>query len=220
MEPRLPILYEDNHLLVVNKPPGLPTMGAAPGRESVYDLAKQYIKHRYNKPGEVYLGIVSRLDAAASGALVLARTSKAAARLSELFRHNRVQKTYWAIVEREPVPRSGTCTDWLVKNDAQHKMVVTRLGAYGAREARLEYRGIRKVAAGFLLEIELETGRKHQIRVQLASRGWPVVGDLKYGSNRPFPDGIALHARRLALIHPTRKTPVEFVAPPPASWSC
>lgn len=218
--PPFPILYEDNHLLIVNKPAGLPTMGAVPGQVSVYDLAKQYIKQTYNKPGEVYLGIVSRLDAAATGVLVLARTSKAAARLSELFRKADVEKTYWAIVERQPVPAAGTCVDWLVKNEAQQKVVVVRSGDPQAREARLRYETIRPVSAGVLLEIHLETGRKHQIRVQLASRGWPILGDRKYGSRRVFPAGIALHSRRIEFIHPVRKTPLEIVAPEPPDWNC
>lgn len=216
--PTLEILYEDNHLLAINKPAPLATMGAAPGEPSLAALAKQYLKHKYDKPGEVYLGVVSRLDAMVTGVVLFARTSKAAARLAEQFRTREVEKTYWAVVEGVDVPAVGECHDWLRKDDAAHRMVTVPPHAPGAQEARLRFRRLRSVTAGTLLEVTLETGRKHQIRLQLAARGWAVLGDRKYGARAPFTPGIALHARRLVVSHPTRREPVEIVAPLPVSW--
>ena len=216
--PTLEVLYEDNHLLAVNKPAGLATMGAAAGESSLFELAKQYIKHKYQKPGEVYLGVVSRLDALVTGVTMFARTSKAAARLSEQFRTRDVEKTYWAIVEGAQVPPSDECVDWLLKDEAAHRMKVVQQHIGGALEARLSFRRLQVLGAGTLLEIMLETGRKHQIRVQLAERGWPVLGDRKYDSHRTFGVGIALHARKLVIEHPTRREPIEIIAPLPASW--
>lgn len=215
----LEVLYEDNHLLAVNKPAGIATMGTAAGTPSLWEAAKQYIKRKYKKPGEVYLGVVSRLDAMVTGVVLFARTSKAAARMSEQFRRRDVEKIYWAVVESSVVPPEGECHNWLRKDDALHRMVVvvdSRVPQ--AQEARLSFRRIERLASGTLLEITLETGRKHQIRVQLASRGWPVLGDRKYGARRPFEPGIALHARKLKVMHPTRREPVEITAPLPASW--
>ena len=216
--PLLPVLFEDNHLLAVFKPAGLPTMGVEAGRTSVVTLAKNYLKRKYHKPGNVYLGVVSRLDATSSGVIILARTSKAAARLTEQFRSNEVEKTYWALVEGRLVPTDGSCIDWLVKDDRQMKMVVCAPHQAGAQEARLQYRTLRGLPDATLLEVHLETGRKHQIRVQLAHRGHPVLGDLKYGATTSFPHGIALHSRQLGLDHPVRKTPLRLEAPLPAAW--
>lgn len=218
MSPTLEVLYEDNHLLAVNKPAGLPTMGAAEGAPSVWRIARDYIKRKYDKPGNVYLGVVSRLDAVATGVLIFARTSKAAARLSEQFREADVAKTYWAAVEGEPTPASGSCRDWLIKDERQQRMIVTSADTPDAREARLQYHTVRSTNRVTVLEVRLETGRKHQIRVQLASRGWPILGDAKYGSKRRFSSGIALHARSLTLSHPVRKTPLTLTAPVPDSW--
>jgi 23S rRNA pseudouridine1911/1915/1917 synthase len=214
----LQILYEDNHLLAINKPPGLATMGLAAGEISLVVRAKQYIKHRYHKPGAVFLGIVSRLDTATSGVVILARTSKAAARLTEQFRSRAVQKTYWAIVSGELDPPEGELVDWVVKNEAQERMAIATAETPGAKEARLRYRQQRSLAGGSLLEIELLTGRKHQIRLQLGERGHPVWGEWKYGRGRPFGAGLALHSRRLVFEHPVKKTPVELVAPLPPAW--
>ena len=216
--PQLDVLYEDNHLLVVNKPAGLPTMGVAADRPSLLTVAKQYIKERYQKPGEVYLGIVSRLDASVTGVVVLARTSKAAARLNEQFRGRSVDKLYWAVVEGEVSPREVSCRDFIVADERHRKMRVADRATTGALEARLVVRGLQRLAAGTFVEVRLETGRKHQIRLQLASRGHPIVGDRKYGSRRPLAAGIALHARRLALRHPVRDEVIELVAPLPKSW--
>lgn len=214
----LQILYEDNHLLAVNKPPGLPTMGVAAGEISLVVRAKQYIKHRYHKPGAVFLGIVSRLDTATSGVVILARTSKAAARLTEQFRSRAVQKTYWAIISGTLDSPAGELVDWVVKNEAQERMAIASEQSPGAKEARLRYRQMREFAGGSLLEIELLTGRKHQIRLQLGERGHPVWGEWKYGRGQPFPVGLALHSRRLVFEHPVKKAPVELVAPLPPAW--
>lgn len=215
---QLDILHEDNHLLVVNKPAGLATMGVTGDEPSVVRIAKEYLKAKYQKPGNVYLGVVSRLDALVSGVLVLARTSKAAARLSEQFRERETSKIYWAIVERSPRSTSGELVHWMRKDERKQRMVVTAADTSGAQEARLRFRSLQKLKTGELLEIELLTGRKHQIRLQLSAAGAPILGDRKYGSNVSFPSGIALHARRLALVHPTTKEELEFVAPPPAPW--
>jgi 23S rRNA pseudouridine1911/1915/1917 synthase len=216
---RLDILHEDNHLLVVNKPASLATMGVTDDEPSVVRVAKEYLKEKYQKPGNVYLGVVSRLDALVSGVLVLARTSKAAARLSEQFRERETNKIYWAVVERLPRIAAEELVHWLRKDERQQRMVVTAANATGAQEARLRFRSLQKLACGELLEIELLTGRKHQIRLQLATVGAPILGDRKYGSEQSFPHGIALHARRLSIVHPTTKEELEFVAPLPAPWS-
>jgi 23S rRNA pseudouridine1911/1915/1917 synthase len=214
----LDVLYEDNHLLVVNKPALLPTMGVAADAPSLLTAAKEYIGHKYGKPGEVYLGIVSRLDAPVTGVVLMARTSKAAARLSEMFRERDVEKIYWALVEGRVEPPSGTLVHYLRKDERHRKMHVATASASDAQRAELNYRVLKSVKGNTLLEIELVTGRKHQIRVQLADAGWPVVGDRKYGSRRSFPQGIALHSRRLAFEHPVRKTRVEIAAPLPPAW--
>jgi 23S rRNA pseudouridine1911/1915/1917 synthase len=213
----LDVLYEDNHLLAVNKPAGIPTQGAEATRTSLLSLAKAYVKQKYHKPGNVYLGTVSRLDTVVSGVVVFARTSKAAARLAEQFRNRTVRKVYWAIVGGHPAA-SAACDDWLTKDEARHCMRVLDSPAAGAAAARLAYRRLKRVSRGWLLEVTLETGRKHQIRAQLAARGLPILGDQKYGSREPFPGGIALHSRLLELVHPTRGESITLLAEPPASW--
>src|SRR5688572_17168325 len=215
--PPLPILFEDNHLLVVNKPAGLPTQGVVEGAASVVTAAKAYLKSKYKKPGNVYLGVVSRLDSSVSGVLVLARTSKAAARLSEQFRERKVQKAYWAFVEQPPNPAAGELIDWVKKDERKQRMAVVPRHTIGAQRARLTYRTLAKDSDGCHVEVILDTGRKHQIRLQLATAGCPIVGDRKYGSRRELAGGIALHARRLAFEHPVSKSPLCFEAPPPAA---
>lgn len=220
----LSVLYEDNHLLIVDKPAGLATMGVAAGETSLVTLAKDYLKTRYRKPGNVYLGVVSRLDASVSGVIALARTSKSAARLSEQFREGLVSKRYWAIVSPLAEPREGSLEDWLIKDEAAHRVRVAGGSASNPAEraavrARLSYRTLGVDARQGVLEIELETGRKHQIRVQLSHRDWPIVGDRKYGSSVPFGRGIALHAIGLRIMHPTKNTPLVFRCPPPPSWN-
>ncbi len=214
----LTVLYEDNHLLAVLKPAGLPTMGVAEGQPSLLATAKLYIKHKYQKPGNVYLGAMSRLDAPVTGVVLFARTSKAAARLTEQFRTHAVEKTYWALVEGLIEPPSAECVDWLAPDERHRKMHIVGRQVVGAREAILRYRRQKAIKQVSLLEIELHTGRKHQIRLQLASRGHPVLGDRKYGGTRPFTPGIALHARRLVVSHPISKAPLTLTAPLPKSW--
>lgn len=212
------LLYEDNHLLAVNKPAGIATMGAAPGKSSLIQLLKQYIKERYSKPGNVYLGVVSRLDAPVSGVVLFARTSKAADRLTRQFAQHATRKTYWALVESGPKDRESQLVDWLRHDDGLRKVVVTPSGAAGAKEARLHYRVLKAFADSTLLQIQLETGRKHQIRVQLAHHGMPILGDRRYGSDRPFPRGIALHSRFLEFVHPVKAVAVRLEAPIPKYW--
>ena len=214
----LKVLYEDNHLLVVDKPAGLATMGVTSDRPSLWLEAKSYLKQKYAKPGNVYLGVVSRLDALVTGVVVLARTSKAAARLSAQFRDHEVEKVYWALTERPPQPAFGSWTDWLQHDERQRKVVVTRPHHPDAQEARLSYRTLRRIGSVSLVEIRLETGRKHQIRVQFAHHACPILGDLQYGATSRFPAGIALHAYQLKLTHPVQKTPLSLTAPCPATW--
>jgi len=242
----LDVLYEDNHLLAVNKSAMLPTMGVSEDRPSLLAVAKEYVRRKYNKPGNVYLGIVSRLDAPVTGVVLIARTSKAAGRLSEQFRERDVDKTYWAIVERRIEPTAGRLVDFLRKDERHRKMHVTRESAAGAQRAELTYcvlgadketrrhgdKGTRLAEESFclpvslsprlndasLVEVQLLTGRKHQIRVQLSNAGFPVLGDRKYGSGRTFPVGIALHSRKLSIVHPVSKMKLEIEAPLPACW--
>jgi 23S rRNA pseudouridine1911/1915/1917 synthase len=217
MKPPLPILFEDNHLLVINKPSGLITQGAMGGTTSVHSLISDFLKVRDKKPGSAYLGIVSRLDAATSGVLVLAKTSKAASRLSEQLREHRLEKDYVAVIEgRLPFSEDWLeWTDWLVKDDRQQRMLVVSENCKGAQRATLFIRSSIQFDDGReLVQIRLHSGRKHQIRVQAASRGTPVVGDKKYGhGRRRDTQGLALHAHRLRLVHPTRKEWFTFTAP-------
>ncbi|MDB2526018.1 RluA family pseudouridine synthase [Mariniblastus sp.] len=230
MRPRsekLNVLFEDNHLLVVNKPPLLPTMGVKEGELSLLSQSRQYIKKKYNKPGNVYLGIVSRLDAFVSGVIVLAKTSKAAGRLSEQFRNRTADKTYWAIIPDALKEESGRLEDWVIKNESLHRMTVIPKGKKsptGAKVARLNYKTIgteitNRQCPTKLLEIKLETGRKHQIRVQLENAGASILGDRKYGSDLPFKRGIALHSRELSIEHPTNRVLQSFQAETPSWWN-
>ncbi len=214
----LDILYEDNHLLVVNKPAGIATMGSEAG-PTVHSLAADYLKQRYDKPGKAYVGIVSRLDTMTSGVLVLTRTSKAAARLSQQFaqKSTGINKVYLAVVDPPLQADNEAWIDWVRKDDRAHRMrVVSQSG--DAQEARLRYLTLGRATHNSLIAVQLLTGRKHQIRVQLADRGHPVVGDRKYGSPVPFSNGIALHSWRLQFVHPTLHQPMLFAATPPASW--
>lgn len=231
----LDVLYEDNHLLAVNKPAMLPTMGVAEDRPSLLSQAKEYIRQKYNKPGNVYLGIVSRLDAPVTGVVLLARTSKAAGRLSKQFRERDVEKIYWAVVEGSIAPREGTLIDFLRKDERHRRMHVTGPNTPGAQRAELTYRvltnGTERIIDDeslplpvslssplAMLEIRPLTGRKHQIRLQLSQAGFPIVGDRKYGGTRPFAAGIALHSRRLVIEHPVSTMQLEIEAPLPAPW--
>lgn len=215
----LDILYEDNHLLVVNKPAGLATMGAASGN-TLHGLAADYLKRKFNKPGKAFVGIVSRLDTITSGVLVLARTSKAASRLSAQFadHHRGAGKIYLAAVAPRIADKSGCWSDWLAKDERAHRMRVVSATAPQAKRAKLKYARIGDQNDYSLMAVGLETGRKHQVRVQFADHGHPVIGDRKYGSQRPFAGGVALHSWRLQIVHPTRRETMTFSAPPPSSW--
>ena len=193
-------------------------MGVPADKVSLIDIAKQYIKDKYAKPGNVYLGVVSRLDAPVTGVLLIARTSKAAGRLAEQFRNGSVEKVYWAVVEGTPDRTEGTCVDWVRKDERHRKMHISAKSNSEAKEARLTYRTLQEVAGGTLLEVRLETGRKHQIRLQLSHRGLPIIGDRKYDAKQPFAAGIALHSRHLRLQHPVLRTELEITAELPNSW--
>ena len=210
------IRYVDNHLLVVEKPAGMLSQADRTGDDDVLSLGKAWVGEQFNKPGAVYLGLVHRLDRPASGLMVLARTSKAAARLTEQFRVHSVEKRYLAWVQGQP-PASGSLKDWLLKEDEQVRVVAK--GTPGGKEARLSYEVIHRFDASALVVIRLQTGRPHQVRLQFSSRGFPLVGDLRYGATQKL-DGqnLALHAAALAVDHPTRKERVGWTAPLDARW--
>ncbi len=209
-------MFEDNHLIAVNKKAGQLVQGDRTGDVSLDVLIKQYIKEKYSKPGEVFLGVVHRLDRPVSGVVVFARTSKALARMNELFREKRVQKKYWCIVKELPDPEEATLRHYLKKNESQNKSYAYAKSRPGAREAVLDYRLVGRSENYFLLEVILHTGRHHQIRCQLAKIGSPIRGDLKYGYPRSNPDGsISLHARSLEFTHPVRQEPLLLRAPVP-----
>ena len=216
----LEILYEDNHLLAINKPAMLPTMGVADGKPSVLQAAKQLIKYRDNKPGNVYLGIVSRLDAPVTGVLLIAKTSKAASRMSAQFRDRGVHKIYRAIVEGIPDPDAQELQHFLRKDERHRRVHVTQKDIDTAQEARLRFRTLQEFPQRdmALLEVELLTGRKHQIRVQLSAIGHPILGDRKYKGSVRFAEGIALHSHLLRFEHPVRRESIEIRCGPPSGW--
>jgi len=208
------ILYEDNHLLVVNKPAGQLVQGDQTGRTTLLEEAKAWLKEKYNKPGNVFLGLVHRLDRPASGVVVLARTTKAASRLSEEIRSRRPRKSYWAQVAGE-VPLQGQFINQLERDEFNSRVVAAPAG----KEARLSYKRLNYVNGVSLVEIALETGRHHQIRVQFSHRGFPILGDRRYGSRQSFgADAIALHAREMVIRHPTQRDEMSFVAEPNEDW--
>jgi 23S rRNA pseudouridine1911/1915/1917 synthase len=210
------ILYEDNHVIVVNKLPSELTQGDKTGDAILPDLIKSYLKEKYQKPGNVFLGVVHRLDRPTSGALVFARTSKALERLNAQFRDKETNKVYWAIVGQKPTNANGSLVHYLKKNEAQNKSYVVAETTPGAKKATLHYQQIGASERYFLLEVQLETGRHHQIRCQLANMGCIIKGDLKYGDKRSNPDGsICLHARTLSFEHPTTKERIAITAPLP-----
>lgn len=216
--PPLQVLYEDNHLIAIAKPAPLPTMGVREGEMSAVTLVKDYLKRKYNKPGNVYLGVVSRLDSMVTGVLLFARTSKAASRLNEQFRARSTEKSYQAIVAGAGHLTAGKLSDWIRKDEQNHRMVTSRHAVPGAQRAELLVEAVEELPAGLLLELRLITGRKHQIRVQLASRRLPIVGDRKYGSHVPFSTGIALHAAQLIIEHPVTREKLTLQANRPPSW--
>ncbi|NNE08098.1 MAG: RNA pseudouridine synthase [Gemmatimonadetes bacterium] len=209
------VLYEDNHLLVVSKPAGQIVQGDKTGRRSLVDEAKNWLKQKYGKPGNVYLGLVHRIDRLSSGVVVLAKTSKAGSRLSEEFRKRGPAKVYWAQVEGK-LPEEAAWVDMLKRTDYASRVVEAPDG----KEARLRFRRLAYSAGVSLAEITLETGRHHQIRVQFAYRGHHILGDRRYGSMIPFaPDAIALHARSITLRHPTKGEEMTFTSEPPPEWN-
>jgi 23S rRNA pseudouridine1911/1915/1917 synthase len=217
----LEILYEDNHCLAVNKPAGLLTKGDQTGDRTLLDLAKVYVARKYAKPGAVFLGVVHRLDRPVSGVVLFARTSKAAARLSEQFRARTIEKTYLALVEGLPRQASGRLIDQIAKDAGRNVSTVVDDDDVVAdgRECVLDWRRVSQHGSFSLLEIHPLTGRSHQIRVQLAHAGWPIVGDAKYGARTPGQGMLALHSASLTFQHPTLKTPVTISADRPSAWS-
>lgn len=210
------IVYEDNHLIVVNKAAGEIVQGDKSGDEPLLECVRRYIKETYAKPGNVFCGLVHRLDRPVAGLVVFAKTSKALSRMCELFRNGEVSKTYWAITRNAPPQPEGQLRHWITTVERTNKSTAHSAPLPDAKEARLGYRLIARSDRYNLLEIKLETGRKHQIRVQLAAIGCPVKGDLKYGDRRSNPDGgISLMARKIEFTHPVSKQPVSLTAPVP-----
>lgn len=210
------VLYEDNHLIAVNKTSSEIVQGDKTGDEPLSESIKAYLKVKYNKPGDVYLGVTHRLDRPVSGVVLFARTSKALTRLNELFRSRQVKKIYWAIVKNTPAATEARLVHHIVRNEKQNKSFAYDKPVNDSKEAVLSYRLIAHSDRYNLLEVQLETGRHHQIRCQLAKIGCPIKGDLKYGFDRSNPNGgISLHARRIEFIHPVTKETLTIVAPVP-----
>ncbi len=212
----LQILHEDNHIIVVNKRVGDIVQGDQTGDQPLSEIVKEYIKEKYNKPGEVFLGVVHRLDRPTSGIVVFARTSKALTRLNEMFSQRATQKTYWAVVKNAPPKEQDSLIHYLTRNPKNNTSKAHLKEVPNSKKAHLDYKIIQKLDAYFVLEIDLHTGRHHQIRAQLAAIGCPIKGDLKYGFDRSNPDGgIHLHARQLVLTHPVTKDELQIIAPVP-----
>lgn len=212
----LEVLHEDNHVIVVNKHASDIVQGDKTGDVTMPDQIKEFLKVKYDKPGNIFCGVVHRLDRPTSGAVVFAKTSKALSRLNEQFREKDTRKIYWAVVEKAPAEKSGTLVNFLLKNEKQNKAYVHQKEVSGSKKASLDYKLIAQSDKYFLLEVELHTGRHHQIRAQLSHIGCIIKGDLKYGAKRSNPDGsIHLHARKLEFIHPTTKEIIKITAPVP-----
>ena len=217
----LQVLYEDNHIIVVNKRVGDIVHGDKTGDKPLSDIVKEYIKDKYNKPGEVFLGVVHRLDRPTTGIVMFARTSKALTRLNEIFKNRETQKTYWALVKNKPSLPEATLTHYLTRNEKSNTSKAHAKEISGSKKASLTYKVLKNLTNYTALEIDLHTGRHHQIRCQLSAIGSPIKGDLKYGADRSNPDGgICLHARKLSLTHPVTKNILEIIAPVPddALW--
>jgi 23S rRNA pseudouridine1911/1915/1917 synthase len=212
----LEVLFEDNHLLIVNKKSGDIVQGDKTGDKPLSDVVKEYIKEKYNKPGEVFLGVVHRLDRPTSGVIIFARTSKALERLNKMLRERTISKTYWAVVKNTPLKEKDSLIHFLKKNPKNNKSTVFTKETDASKKAILHYSVIKKLDNYSLLEIDLETGRHHQIRAQLAYIGSPIKGDLKYGASRSNKDGsIHLHARKILFTHPVSKENISVLAPIP-----
>lgn len=213
----LEVLYEDNHLIVINKRASEIVQGDKTGDEPLVEKVREYIRKKYEKPGNVFCGLVHRLDRPTSGVLVFARTSKSLERMNKLFAEQHPDKTYWAVVEKAPKQPTGALRHHLTRNEKQNKSYASDVAKTGSKEARLSYKQLLQSDRYTLLEIALETGRHHQIRAQLATIGCVIKGDLKYGAKRSNPDGsIHLHARSLRFKHPTREEEITIVAPVPS----
>lgn len=212
----LDILYEDNHIIAINKSNSDIVQGDQTGDEPLSEMVKQYIKEKYNKPGEVYLGVVHRLDRPVSGVVLFARTSKALVRLNKMFQEKGVKKTYWAIVKNLPPDEEGELRHYIIKNSEKNRSNVFTKQRSGSKEAILHYRLMSRSSNYYLLEVDLQTGRHHQIRAQLAKIGCPIRGDLKYGYPRSIEGGgINLHARRIEFMHPVKEEKIVIVAKTP-----
>lgn len=212
----LQVLFEDNHIVIVNKRAGDIVQGDKTGDKPLSDVVKEYIKDKYNKPGEVFLGVVHRLDRPTTGIIIFARTSKALERLNKMLREKSIQKTYWAVVKKHPKKQKDTLINYLKKNPKNNKSTVYNQETEGSKKAILHFQTVKKLDNYSLLEIDLETGRHHQIRAQLSAIGSPIKGDLKYGFPRSNKDGsIHLHARKIEFIHPVSKEKVTVSAPIP-----
>ncbi|GAB1858505.1 RNA pseudouridine synthase [Flavobacteriaceae bacterium MHTCC 0001] len=218
----LQVLYEDNHIIIINKRAGDIVQGDKTGDIPLNDIVKAYIKTKYNKPGNVYLGTVHRLDRPTTGIVIFSKTSKALPRLNKLFLSKEIKKTYWAVVKQKPSQPNGTLINWLKKNPKNNKSYVHQNEVKDSKKAILHYKTIKILDNYTLLEVHLETGRHHQIRTQLSSIGSPIKGDLKYGFSRSNADAsIHLHARHIAFVHPVKKEPLSITAPLPndAIWN-
>jgi 23S rRNA pseudouridine1911/1915/1917 synthase len=213
---KIEILYEDNHIIAVNKPSGSLAQGDKTGDRPLVEYVKDYVKHKYSKPGDVFMGIPHRIDRPTSGILLFARTSKALARLNAMFQEKKIQKTYWAVVKNMPPSEEGVLTHYLLKNQQKNKSVAKKAPFGKALLSELCYKIIGASENYYLLEIDPKTGRHHQIRVQLSTIGSPIKGDIKYGFPRPNEDkSIHLHARKIAFIHPVSSEAISFTAPVP-----
>ncbi|MBR4046911.1 MAG: RNA pseudouridine synthase [Bacteroides sp.] len=213
------VVYEDNHIIIVNKTASEIVQGDKTGDTPLSEIVKEYLKEKYQKSGNVFIGVTHRLDRPVSGLVLFAKTSKALSRLNEMFKRGEVKKTYWAVVKNRPAQEEGTLSHWMVRNEKQNKSYAYDKEKPGSKHAILDYRLIAASDNYFLLEVDLKTGRHHQIRCQLAKMGCPIKGDLKYGFARSNPDGsICLHARRISFIHPVSKEQITVEAPLPSSF--
>lgn len=211
------VLYEDNHIIAVNKNCSEIVQGDKTGDRTLADMVKDYLKDKYQKPGDVFLGVTHRLDRPVSGVVLFAKTSKALTRLNEMFRNGDIHKTYWAIVKNRPQKDEDILTNWLVRNEKQNKSYAYDKEVANSKLAKLAYKVIARSTTYYLLEVNLMTGRHHQIRCQLAKMGCPIKGDLKYGADRSNSNGgISLHARRICFVHPVSKNEIILDAPLPS----